>query len=167
MYQQTEEKIWVPFNIESGYCPLDIRIKRDLDQPESNYHAGIDFTDGLANSEGSLATIIYSPSEGSLAAIIHSPVKGDNLIVFYNEDGTPANDQPSIRGHEEEYQLMMQVPCYKGYTVIALGSSPGGKTTTIELTVPFETREDAEEWINRAGDPFVHVVAEVKWPAIR
>lgn len=155
MYQQTEEKIWVPFNIECDSYPLDIRIKRDLDEPENNRYAGVDITDNLANSEGNLAGIIYDYR------------RGNNLIVFYNENGMPVSDQPSIKGHEEEYQLMMQVPCYKGYTVIALGPSPGVKTTTIELTAPFETREDAEEWINRSGNPFVHVVAEVKWPAIR
>jgi hypothetical protein len=158
MYQQTEEKIWVPFNSEQGCRPSDFQIKRDLDEldeSENNRYAEVAIIDGLANSEGNLAGIIYDFR------------RCNNLIVFYNENGMPVSDQPSIKGHEEEYQLMMQVPCYKGYTVIAPGSSFRGKTTTIELTVPFETREDAEEWINRSGDPFVHVVAEVKWPAIR
>lgn len=155
MYQQTEERIWVPFNSEQGSCTSDIRIKRDLDEPENNCYAEVAIIDYLANSEGNLAGIIYdSRREG-------------NLIVFYNENGMPVSDQPSIKGHEEEYQLMMEVSCYKGYTIIAPGSSSRGKTTTIELTVPFETREEAEEWINKEGDPFAHVVAEVKWPAIR
>lgn len=155
MYQQTEEKIWVPYNPGQDRYPLIVKIKRDIDQPEVHPHAGVEIIDGLYNLEGSLAGIIDDPRSCS------------RLVIFYNEDGMPVKDQPSIKYHEEEFQLMMQVPCCKGYTIIALGSSPGSKTTTIELTVPFETREEAEEWISREGDPFIHVVAEVKWPAIR